>query len=158
MCVCVCVCQLLSHVRLFATPQTVAHQAPLSMGFSRQKQWRALPFPSPKGTIERKKVKLLVSDSLSSHGLQPTRLLHPWNFPSRSFGVGCHFLLQDLNNTIDQIDRRHVQNISPSCDRIYILFKYIWNIFQVDHMLSYKRNVNKFKREKLHQPCCCYCG
>ena len=37
----------LSHVRLFATPQTVAHQAPLSMGFSRQEYWSGLPFPSP---------------------------------------------------------------------------------------------------------------
>ena len=32
----VCVCQLLSRVRLFATPWTVAHQAPLSMEFFRQ--------------------------------------------------------------------------------------------------------------------------
>ena len=32
---------------LFATPWTVAHQAPLSMGFSRQEYWRCLPFPSP---------------------------------------------------------------------------------------------------------------
>ena len=30
-----------------ATPWTVAHQAPLSMGFSRQEYWRGLPFPSP---------------------------------------------------------------------------------------------------------------
>ena len=30
-----------------ATPWTVAHQAPLSMGFSRQKYWSGLPFPSP---------------------------------------------------------------------------------------------------------------
>ena len=37
----------LSRVRLFATPWTVAHQAPLSMGFSRQKYWSGLPFPSP---------------------------------------------------------------------------------------------------------------
>ena len=37
----------LSHVRLFATPWTVAHQAPLSMGFSRQEYWSGLPFPSP---------------------------------------------------------------------------------------------------------------
>ena len=35
----------LSHVRLFATPWTVAYQAPRSMGFSRQEYW--LPFPSP---------------------------------------------------------------------------------------------------------------
>ena len=37
----------LSRVRLFATPWTVAYQAPLSMGFSRQEYWRGLPFPSP---------------------------------------------------------------------------------------------------------------
>ena len=37
--------QLLSCVRLFASPQTVARQAPLSMGFSRQEYWNGLPFP-----------------------------------------------------------------------------------------------------------------
>ena len=37
----------LSHVRLFATPQTVAYQALQSMGFSRQEYWSGLPFPSP---------------------------------------------------------------------------------------------------------------
>jgi len=36
-----------SWVRLFVTPWTVAHQAPLSMGFSRQEYWSGLPFPSP---------------------------------------------------------------------------------------------------------------
>ena len=37
----------LSRVRLFATPWTVAYQAPLSVGFSRQEYWSGLPFPSP---------------------------------------------------------------------------------------------------------------
>ena len=37
----------LSRVRLFATPCTVARQAPLSMGFSRQEYWSGLPFPPP---------------------------------------------------------------------------------------------------------------
>ena len=37
----------LSRVRLFATPQTAAYQAPLSVGFSRQQYWSGLPFPSP---------------------------------------------------------------------------------------------------------------
>ena len=36
----------LSRVRLFATPWTVAHQAPQSMEFSRQEHWNGLPFPS----------------------------------------------------------------------------------------------------------------
>ena len=47
MCVCVCVCVCVSHSFVSdATPCTVAHQAPLSMGFSRQEYWNGLPFPS----------------------------------------------------------------------------------------------------------------
>ena len=38
---------LLSRVRVFVTPWTVAHQAPLLMRFPRQKYWSGLPFPSP---------------------------------------------------------------------------------------------------------------
>ena len=36
-----------SRVRLCVTPQTAVHQAPLSLGFSRQEYWSGLPFPSP---------------------------------------------------------------------------------------------------------------
>ena len=43
MCVCV-----LSRVQLFVTPWTVAHQAPRSMGFSRQEYWSGLPLPIPR--------------------------------------------------------------------------------------------------------------
>ena len=39
--------KLLSRVRLFVTPRTVAYLAPPSMGFSRQEYWSGLPFPSP---------------------------------------------------------------------------------------------------------------
>ena len=39
--------QSLSRVPLFATPGTVAHQAPLSMEYSRQEYWSGLPFPTP---------------------------------------------------------------------------------------------------------------
>ena len=38
---------MISCVQLFETPWTVAHQAPSSMGFSRQEYWSGLPFPSP---------------------------------------------------------------------------------------------------------------
>ena len=58
-----------SRVRLFATPWTVAHQAPLSMGFSRQENWSGLPLPSPgdlpnPGTEPRSPA--LQADTLSS--------------------------------------------------------------------------------------------
>ena len=42
-----CLVKSLGRVRLFATPWTVAHQAPPSMEFSRQEYWSGLPFPSP---------------------------------------------------------------------------------------------------------------
>ena len=38
----------------------------------------------------------VVSDSLQPHGLQPARLLGPWNSPGKSTGVGCHALLQGI--------------------------------------------------------------
>ena len=42
-----CLLNHFSHVPLFATPWTVAGQAPLSMGIFQQKYWSGLPFPSP---------------------------------------------------------------------------------------------------------------
>ena len=62
-------CWSLSRVWLFATPWTVAHQAPLSMKFSRQEYWSGLPFPSP-GDPPNPGIKLaspaLQDDSLPS--------------------------------------------------------------------------------------------
>ena len=52
--------QSLSNVWLFEAPWTVAHQAPLSMGFPRQEYWSGLPFPTP--------------GDLSDPGIQPVSL------------------------------------------------------------------------------------
>ena len=61
--------KLLSHLWLFSTPRTVAYQAPLSMGFSRQKYWSGLPFPSP-GDLPNPGIKsrspTLQADALTS--------------------------------------------------------------------------------------------
>ena len=84
-----------SRVRLCATPETAAHQAPPSLGFSRQEHWTGLQFPSPMQESEKWKwSRSVVSDSWRPHGLQPTRLLRPWDFPGKSTGVGCYRLLQ----------------------------------------------------------------
>ena len=53
------------------------------------------PFPSPMYESEKWKwSRSVMSDSSRPHGLQPTRLLHPWDFPGKSTGVGCHCLLR----------------------------------------------------------------
>ena len=86
--------KLLSRVWPSATPWTTAYQAPPSMGFSRQEYWSGVPLPSPMHESEKWKWSCsVVSDPQRPHGLQPTRLLHPWDFPGKSTGVGCHCLL-----------------------------------------------------------------
>ena len=73
-------------------------------GFSRQEQWNGLPFPSPMHEGEKWKWShTVVSDSSRSHGLQPTGLLCPWDFPVKSTGVGCH-CLQSCQTLCDPID------------------------------------------------------
>ena len=87
-----------SHVWLCATPQTAAQQGSLSLGFSKQEYRSGLPFSSPMHESENwKGSRSVVSDSLRPHGLQPTRLLRPWDPPGKSAGVGCHYLLNLLD-------------------------------------------------------------
>ena len=73
-----------SHVRPCATPQTAAHQAPPSLGFSRQEHWSGLPFPSPMHESESEVTQscLTLSDPMdyslpgsSVHGIFQARVL-----------------------------------------------------------------------------------
>ena len=58
-----CVLSCFSRVLLFATLWTVAHQTPLSMGFSKQEYWNGLPYPPPR--------------DLPNPGIKPTSLMSP---------------------------------------------------------------------------------
>ena len=74
-----------------------AHKAPPSLGFSRQEHWSGLPFPSPTHESEKwKQSRSVMSDPQWPHGLQPTRLPRPWDFPGKSTGVGFHCLLHKI--------------------------------------------------------------
>ena len=74
-----------SRVRLCATPETAAHQAPPPLGFSRQEHWNGLPFPSPMHESETWKwSRSVVSDSSWPLGEHPTKLLRPWDLPGKS--------------------------------------------------------------------------
>ena len=59
--------KLFSHVRLFATPWTVAYRIPQSMEFSRQEYWSGLPFPSPNYLLTG---VLFTNEVLSQHYFQ----------------------------------------------------------------------------------------
>ena len=60
---------------------------------ARTLEWVAISF-SNAWKWKVKGSRSVVSDSSQPHGLQPTRLLRPWDFPGKSTGVGCHHLLQ----------------------------------------------------------------
>ena len=70
-----------SHVQLFVTPWTVAHQTPLSMGFSMQEYWSGVPCPAPGNKLDHYTIILasvqfsrsVMSDSLRPHQSQHTR-------------------------------------------------------------------------------------
>ena len=79
-----CVCEL-SRVWLFETPRTIAHRAPLSMGFSRQEYWSRLPFPTP--------------GNLSYLGIEPGSLGSP-ALAGRFFTTSTTIMLCYINNFI----------------------------------------------------------
>ena len=102
-----CVLSHFSRVRLFGTLWTVAYQAPLAIGFSRQEYWSGLLCPppgdlpnpgiepvSPASPALQAAAASVVSDSVRPHRHQPTGFPHPWDSPGKNTGVGCHFLLQ----------------------------------------------------------------
>ena len=86
-----------SRVRLCATPQTAAHQAPPSLGFSRQEHWSGLPF-----LLQCMKVKSeseVAQSCPTLHNLMDCSLsgfLGPWNSPGKNTGVGSLPLLQGI--------------------------------------------------------------
>ena len=101
----------LSRDWLMATAWTVVHQAPLSLGFSRQEYWSGLPLPSPMCKSEKWKwSRSVVSNSLRPHGLKPTRLLCPWDFPGKSTGVACHCFLRDQPRQCIKKQRHHLSS------------------------------------------------
>ena len=51
-----------------------------------------------------------MSDSVRPHGLQPTRLLRPWDSPRKNTGVGCHFLLQCM-----KVESESESEVAQSC-------------------------------------------
>ena len=79
----------LSHVRLFATPWTAAHQVPPSMGFSRQEYWSGLPLPSPSEDLAK-----LINESgyTKQHSFNIfSTSLYSKNMSSRIFTFTFHF-------------------------------------------------------------------
>ena len=59
-----------------------------------------------------------MSDSSRPHGLQPSRLLHSWDFPGKSTGVGCHCLLCNPSQVTNSIFQTIRTNNFPICMEI----------------------------------------
>ena len=62
---------------------------------ARTREWVAISFSNAWKWKVKVKLLSLVRLFVWPHGLQPTRLLHPWDFPGKNTGVGCHNLYSD---------------------------------------------------------------
>ena len=104
-----------------------AHQAPLSLGFSRQEHWSGLPFPSPIHESEKSKwSRSVMSDSLWPHRLQPTRLLNPWNFPARVLEWGAIAFSDDQPRQHTKKQRHYFAHKDPSSQSYGFSSSHVW--------------------------------
>ena len=119
--------KLLSYVRLFETPWTATHQAPPSMGFSRQEYWNGLPFPSPHSLRSGQKIriaynlkgmKLVLKDSRVDSG--------KWNI------TGCKWDILNIGTRICQ-HLRHKQEVI--CWQ-FVIWCHLSSIWQLSSLLS----------------------
>ena len=104
---------MLNHVWLFETPLTVAKQAPLAMGFSRQQYWNGLPFPSP-GDIPNPSIEpgppALQADSLPSEPQGENWVLKNW----------CLWIVV-LEKTLESpLDSKEIKPVSPKGNQPWI--------------------------------------
>ena len=93
---CVHICaQSLGHVQLFATPWTIAHQVPLTTGFSRQEYWSWLPFPTSVYVYIHREMQI------TTHMPHFLYFLHPLRF-----SLYHVYLNNDFMNVREQISRQ----------------------------------------------------
>ena len=110
-----------SRVQLCATPETAAHQAPQSLGFSRQEHWSGLPFPSPMHESEKLKVKLLSRVRL---------LATPWTAayqapPSMGFARQEYWSVLPFRQHIKE-QRHYFANKGPFCQSYGFSRNHVW--------------------------------
>ena len=96
-----CLISLFSLVQLFATPWTLAHQTPLSMGFSRQESWGGLPCPPPRD-LSNPGVEPMTPVSLALTGRFSTA--EPWGKPLVKVAAAVAKSLQSRPTRCDPID------------------------------------------------------
>ena len=83
-----------------------------------------------------------MSNSLWPHGLQPTRLLRPWDFPGKNTRVGCHCLLRwwclgySINNTNDVSAGRRMMGKASQANAELSIYSYGQHVCMLSHFSS----------------------
>ena len=131
---------VLSCVQFFVTPWSIATQAPLPMGFSRQEYWSGLPFPSP--------------GDLLNPGTEPTSLVFPeladgflmYQYYIKKYkSIGCVLYTFPLNFTVCNIPRTtHQVLVSESATNKYQFFLIISCFLHI--WRSEKYHIHEFSR------------
>ena len=102
-----------SHVRICATPEMAAHQAPHPWDAPGKNTGVGCYFLLQCMKVKSESEFAQSCPTYRPHGLQPTRLLRPWAFPGKSTGVGCHCLLKCMKV---KSEREVTQSCPTLCD------------------------------------------
>ena len=96
----------LSRARLFATPWTAAHQAPPSMGFSRQEYWSGVPLPSPILVIRKNEImplatiwmdlEIIILNEVTQRQI-PYAIAYMWNLYCKKEGKGIQLYESNIS-------------------------------------------------------------
>ena len=90
----------------------------------------------------------VVSDSSQLHGLQPTRLLCPWDFPGKSTGVGCHRLLRTASLKYDKVNISLSLQIQSHWWLLLdiLLFDFKWGNIEISNSKDFSDEVKEKKK------------
>ena len=133
----VCMLSRFSRSQLCETLWTVAHQSPLSMGFSKQEYWSGFPCPPP--------------GDLLKPGIEPMCLTSP-ALAGRIFTTSTTWETQTLSETVDQMGLIDIfRTFHPDAEE-YTFFSSAHETFsRIDHILGHKSKSVNFKKLKLYQ-------
>ena len=101
-----CVLSCFSHIRLFVTTWTVAYQAPLFMGFSRQEYWGGLPFPPPVNLPDPRIELTSVTSPVLAGGFFTSSAT--WEAPTMSTPYSNYFL--GVNSYLNTVSATEILN------------------------------------------------
>ena len=124
-----------------------AHQAPPSLGFSRQEHWSGLPFPSPMHESEKRQTLTDIKGETDSNTIIVGDFNTPLTPMDRSSKQKINKETQVLNDTLDEMDLIDIfRTFHPNAEEHTFFLRAHRTFSRIDHIFGHKSNLSKLKK------------